>query len=181
MIAWIMENRRLVAQIIGFMGTFIMIIGMQQKTYDRIVLSKILNSFFSSIHYFFLGGYTGMLINFASCFANGVYWYRNKRNKGNLVFQIIFCALFVGLGLMSWHGWISIFVIIAKVLSSVALGINNPRTIRILNLISNPSWLVYNIFMGSYPGMVGDSLITLSVLIAIIRYDILKREEKARG
>lgn len=178
MIRELLQNKVLLAQLIGSVGTIIMIIGMQQKTYDRIVLSKILNSFFSSVHYFFLGGYTGMLINFASCFANGVYWYRNKRQKSNLVFQILFCVLFVSLGMLSWHGWISIFVIIAKVLSSVALGIKNTRVIRILNLISNPSWLVYNIFMGSIPGMVGDSLITLSVLIAIIRYDILKKEEK---
>ena len=50
MIAWIMENRRLVAQIIGFIGTIIIVIGMQQKKYDRIVFCKISNEFISAIH-----------------------------------------------------------------------------------------------------------------------------------
>ena len=165
------------AQIIGSIGTVIMVIGMQQKKYDHIVLCKIGNSFFSAVHYVLLGGWTGMMLNLASCFTNGVYWYRNKKGKSVLIFQILFGAMFVFLGALSWHGTISIFVIVAKFISSVSLGINNPRIIRILNLITNPCWLVYNIFMGSIPGMICDSVVTLSVLIAIIRLDILKKEE----
>ena len=142
----------------------------------RNVLCKISNEFIAAIHYFLLGGYTGMCINFASCFTNGVYWYRNKKGKSTLIFQILFGAMFVCLGLLSWHGPISIFVILAKIVSSVSLGINKPRVIRILNLISNPCWLVYNIYMGSIAGIISDTLVIASVLIAVIRLDIIKRE-----
>ena len=173
-----LTNTRIIAQAIGFLGTIVIVIGMQQKKYDRIVLCKISNELIASVHYLLLGGYTGMCINFASCFTNGVYWYRNKKGKSTLVFQIMFGVMFVGLGLLSWHGPISIFVILAKIISSVALGINNPRVIRILNLISNPCWLVYNIYMASIAGMISDSLVIASVLIAVIRLDILKKEKK---
>ncbi len=168
----------LLAQIIGFIGTIIIVIGMQQKKYGRIVFCKISNEFFAAIHYFLLGGYTGMLINFASCFTNGVYWYRNKKGKSTLVFQIIFGIMFVVLGALSWHGAISIFVVAAKLISSISLGINNPRIIRILNLISNPCWFIYNIYMGSIPGIISDILVISSVVIAVIRLDILKKQEK---
>ena len=162
------------AQIIGFLGTITVVIGMQQKKYDRIVICKMMNEFFAASHYLLIGGYTGMVTNFASVFTNGVYWYRIKRRKSTLVFQIIFGTMFVLLGILSWQGYISLFVILAKLLSSVSLGIKNTRVIRILNLISNPCWLVYNICMGSIPAMLSDSLVTLSVIIAIIRLDILK-------
>ena len=178
MLSFIMENRWLLAQIIGSIGSIIVIIGMQQKQYDRVVLSKICNEFLSSIHYILLEGYTGMIINLASCFSNGVYWYRNKKGKSNLGFQILFGAVFVTLGALSWHGWISIFVVVAKLVSSVALGIRNTRVIRILNMINYPCWLVYNAYMGSIPGLVGDSLTLCSVLIAIIRLDALKQQDK---
>ena len=178
MIRELLQNKVLLAQIFGSVGAIIVVIGMQQKQYDRIVLCKMLNSFFGGIHYIFLGGYTGMVINLASIFTNGVYWYRNKRNKSNLPFQIIFGICFVALGLLSWHGPISLFVVAAKMFSSVALGIKNTRAIRVLNAISSPCWLVYNAYMGSIPGIFGETFITLSVLIAIIRYDILKKEEK---
>ena len=172
-------DKTLLAQIIGFIGTIIIVFGMQQKKYGHIVFCKISNEFIAAIHYFLLGGYTGMLINFASCFTNGVYWYRNKKGKSTLIFQIIFGIMFVILGALSWHGPISIFVVAAKLISSVSLGINNPRIIRILNLISNPCWLIYNIYMGSIPGIISDILVIGSVVIAVVRLDILKKQNKA--
>lgn len=180
MLDFILANRYIIAQVLGFIGTIIMVIGMQQKTYKNIVISKISNEFLAALHYLLLGGYTGMVINLAACFTNGIYYFRIKSGKSTLVFQIVFGILFVALGLLSWHGYISLFVILAKLLSSVALGIKHPRTIRVLNLISNPCWLVYNIYMGSVAGMVTDSLVTLSVLTAIIRLDILPNFKKAQ-
>ena len=143
-------TRPILAQTIGFVGVAIIVIGMQQKKYSAIVLCKISNELTSAIHYLLLGGYTGMIVNFASCFTNGVYWYRNTKGKSTLVFQIVFGTMFVVLGALSWHGPISLFVIAAKLLSSVSLGIHNPRIIRILNLISTPCWLTYNIYMGQH-------------------------------
>lgn len=168
---------QIVAQLLGFVGTIIIVIGMQQKKYKHIVMCKIGNEFLSSIHYLLLGGYTGMLANFASCLTNGCYYFRIKKGKSTLPFQIVFGAMFVIIGALSWHGPISIFVVLAKLISSVALGIKNPRTIRILNLISNPCWLIYNIYVGSIAGMITDSLVILSVMIAVIRLDLLPKRE----
>lgn len=173
-----MSGYQIAAQIVGFLGTIIIVIGMQQKKYDRIVLCKITNEFISAVHYLLLGGYTGMLINFASIFANGTYWYRIKKGKTTLPFQIVFAIAFVTLGALSWQGYISLFVIMAKLLSSVSLGIKNLFVIRIFNLMSNPCWLIYNTYMGSIPGMIGDSLVITSVIVAITRLDILKKRKK---
>ena len=49
-------DNTLLAQIIGFIGTIIIVIGMQQKKYGRIVFCKISNEFIAAIHYFLLGG-----------------------------------------------------------------------------------------------------------------------------
>ena len=172
-------NIHIIAQVIGFLGTIIVVIGMQQKQYKHIVICKIGNEFLSSIHYLLLGGYTGMLANLASCLTNGCYYFRIKHGKSTLPFQIIFAVMFVVIGLLSWHGPISIFVVLAKLLSSVALGTKNPRTIRILNLISNPCWLVYNIYMGSIAGILTDSLVITSVVIAVIRLDIFPKKQSS--
>ena len=171
------STTQLVAKILGFVGTVIVVIGMQQKKYKHIVICKIGNELFSAIHYLLLGGYTGMLANFASCLTNGCYYFRIKKGKTTLPFQIVFATMFVIIGALSWHGPISIFVVLAKLISSVALGIKNPRIIRMLNLISNPCWLIYNIYVGSIAGMGTDTLVTISVLIAVIRLDIFSKKE----
>lgn len=174
------DNVYMIAQLIGVLGTIAVVIGMQQKKYNRIVFCKIFNEFIATIHYFLIGGYTGMVINLASCLTNGVYWYRITKGKSTLIFQILFGALFVTLGALSWQGPISIFVILAKLISSVSLGIKTPRTIRFLNLISNPCWLVYNLYMGSVAGIITDSLVLASTIIAVVRLDILKKKEIAQ-
>lgn len=163
-------------QSIGFIGTILIAIGMQQKTYNRIMLCKISNEFIGGIQYLLLGGYTGMILNLTSCITNAVYWHRIKNNKSTLIFQIIFGVMFVILGAYSWHGYVSILAILAKVISTVSLGINNPKIIRIMNLISNPCWLFYNIFVGSIAGICSDSLVLCSVIIGIIRIDIRKSQ-----
>ena len=117
-----------------------------------------------------------MAVNFASCVANGVYWLRIRKNKSTLPFQIVFGIMFVVIGCLSWHGWVSIFVILAKLISSVALGINNTRVIRILNLISTPCWLMYNIYMFNIAGMCSDTIMLTSLVIAVIRLDIKKQK-----
>ena len=170
---------QLIAQLLGFLGTIIIVVGMQQKKYKHIVICKIGNEFLSAIHYLLLGGYTGMLANFASCLTNGCYYFRIKKGKSTLPFQIVFATMFVIIGALSWHGPISILVVLAKLISSVALGIKNPRVIRILNLISNPCWLAYNIYVGSIAGIITDSLVIISVLIAVIRLDIFSKKENA--
>jgi membrane protein implicated in regulation of membrane protease activity len=91
------NTNQLIAQIIGFVALIIIVIGMQQRSYGRIVFCKITNSFLSVIHYLFLAAYTGALINLASCFSNGVYWYRNTKGKSILPFQILFAIMFLTL------------------------------------------------------------------------------------
>lgn len=162
-------------QCFGFLGTALVIIGMQSKIYGRVAGCKIANEFISGIHYLLLGKYDGMIVNFTSCITNPIYWYRIKKGKSTLPFQIAFGTLFVGIVIWQWNGWISIFVLIAKVLSSIALGINNTKVIRIFNLIGTSCWLLYNIFVGSIPGIVTDILLLVSLISAIIRIDILKK------
>jgi len=167
----------LIAQALAFLGTITIVIGMQQKKYKHIAMCKIGNEFLSGIHYILLGGYTGMMANFASCIANAIYYFRIKKGKSTLPFQIVFAVVFVAIGVLSWHGPISIFVVLAKLISSVALGIKNPRIIRILNLISNPCWLVYNLYIGSIAGILTDTLVTASVIIAVFRLDLFPKKE----
>ena len=162
----------------GFLGAIIVAIGMQQKIYDRVVICKIGNSFCGGIHYLLLGGYTGMMLNLISCGTNLVYWYRIKKNKSTMVFQIIFGIMFFIVGILSWDGWISIFAIAAKIISTVSLGMKNTRTIRIMNLISTPCWLTYNICVLSLGGICSDLIVLTSLIIAVIRIDIMKRGEK---
>lgn len=166
-----------IAQIVGFLGTIIIVIGLQQKKYKNIAICKISNEFLAAIHYLLLGGYTAMATNLVSCLTNSCYYFRIKKGKSTLPFAIVFSVVFVAIGFLSWQGPISIFVILAKLFSSICLGVKNPKIVRLINLIYNPFWLVYDLYVGSIAGTITDVVIILSTAIAIIRLDILHQKK----
>lgn len=172
---------QILAQAMGFLGTITVVIGMQQKKYKHIAMCKIGNEFLSAIHYLMLGGYTAVAANFISCVTNGCYYFRIKKGKSTRPFQIAFTILFVIIGALSWHGPISICVILAKVFSSLSLSVKEPKWVRLINLLYNPLWLVYDVYVGSIAGVITDVLIITSTAIAIIRLDLKKKPKETKG
>ena len=167
-------------QCFGYLGTACVVIGMQCKSYNKVLFAKCSNSFFAGTQYWMFGKYESMLVSYVAILANLVYWNVNKRKKNALPFQILFGFLFVFIVWWQWKDWTSHFVLMAKVLSTVSLGFNNTRTIRILNLISTPCWLAYNLSIPNYAGICSDLLMLTTLIIALIRIDIIgARREKA--
>ena len=178
--SWLVQNQTFI-QIFGFIGTACVLLGMQCKAYEKLLFTKFANSLISGLQYLMLGRYTGTATNLTACGTNIVYYILVRKKKSTLPYQIAFGFLFIVIVLLSWDGWISIFVLLAKVISTVSLGINNTKAIRILNLFSTPCWLMYNIFVGSIAGMCSDLLMITSIIIGLIRVDIIgARRERAQ-
>lgn len=166
-----------VVQLIGFVGMFLCIISFQSKSYQKIIWIRVASEFVFAVQYFLLGAYTGMATNLTSCVTNSIYRDRIKRGKKVLGFQIAFGILFAVIGILSWHGPLSLLVIAAKILSTVANGNPNPKTIRIFNLIINPLWLIYDIFVFSLAGIMSDAFTIISLIIAMIRFSKKPQDE----
>ena len=161
----------IIAQTVGFVGMFLSIISFQSKSYQKIIWIRVASEFVFAVQYFLLGGYTGMATNLTSCVTNSIYRERLKRGKSVLGFQIAFAILFAAIGILSWHGPASLLVIAAKILSTIANGNGNPKTLRTLNLIINPLWLIYDIIVFSLAGILSDAFTIISIIIAMIRLD----------
>lgn len=169
----------LFGQLLGFLGTAMVAIGMQCRSYNKVVLVRTSNALISALHYLLIGGYTGMAVNLASVATNIVYWDRIRKGRSTLIWQLLFGTVFVAIGFLSWHGPISLLVVAAKLISSVAMGISNTKIIRILTLINTPCWLVYDAFVFSISGICSDIIIIASTLAAVIRIDVIgARREK---
>ena len=90
-------------------------------------------------------------------------------------------VLFAALGLLSWEGYISILIIFAKVLSTLAYGTTNMKRMRMMISVTCLCWICYNFYVGSIAGVISDSCNLVSVVIGMIRYDILKKENVIRN
>ncbi len=181
-------------QLIGFVAIFVNIISVQFNTYKKIIFFKTLGSLLFATQYLFLGAYAGMIMDLIGAIRNIVFTSVVRKNKSTKPYIIFFSILTLVLGvltiILTWEKsiiavskWsnnfkiitfltvlISVISIIAKLLTTIAYGINNPHKIRMLNLPSSSCWVVYNVIVLSLAGILNEIFVVSSIIIAEIRY-----------
>lgn len=163
----------IIIQIIGGFGILASIISFQCKKHNLILFFRTLTEFIFAIQYFLLGAYTGMIVNLVGCVRNLVFTKQISHNKKTTISVIIFSVMFIVFGLASWQGPKSILIIIAKVLSTLAYSNKNTTFVRSIIFVTSTSWLIYNCCVFSIAGVLCESFTLLSLIIGIIRLDII--------
>ena len=89
----------------------------------------------------------------------------------------LFSALLLFLTIVTWQGPKSILVGSAKVASTLAYGNPNPKVVRLVSLLTSSCWLIYDIALSAFEGMICDVLALGSIIVGIVRYDLLKKPD----
>lgn len=168
----------LIIQGLGAIGIIASIISFQCKNHKKILLFRTLNEFFFGIQFLLLGAYTGMAMNFVGCVRNVIFSNRVENKKSTRVPVVIFCMMFVAFGILTWQGKRSILVIAAKLLSTIAYGNKNETVVRTIIFIASTCWLIYNAMAGSVAGILCESFSLGSLIIGIMKYDIIPKVKK---
>ena len=159
-------------ELLGGFGILFAVLAFQCKKHNRVIAFRNLNMLFFAGQYVLLGAYTGMAMNIIGMIRNVIFSEQVKRGKSTRISISAFCAIFLVAGIITWEGPKSILLILAKLISTAAYGNKNLLVVRLLVLFTSSSWLVYNLFVGSYAGMLCEVLTLLSILIALWRYHV---------
>lgn len=158
----------------------------QQKTKRGILMTVVAAMGSVSIYYFLKGTVAGGIMNVLSIVRSlvfdrkdaGVKWLNSKW----ILFG--FMAFFIGAGIYSGiinkEGTWAFLSVSGMAFATVAMWVKNPRTVRVLSLPGMVSWLIYNAHNSLWILNVSDIICIISILVGIMRYDILKNEEKAK-
>lgn len=167
-------------QCIGIIGIIAGLSAFQCNKHSHALMLKMTEEGAFGLQYFLLGGYTGAVLNLVGIFRNLIFTYLGKRDKQKELkyARMILGVLFAVLGLLSWEGYISVLIIFAKVLSTLAYGTTNMKKMRMMISVTCVCWICYNFYVGSIAGVISDACNLGSVVIGMIRYDLLKKEEK---
>ena len=157
---------------IGFVCLILNVVAFQCKKHRWIMFCKSGCEMLSVIQYILLGAYTGACFNSISGIRNIIFARLVETKRSTLAFQILFGVFFLGVGIFTWEGPISICVIFAKVVSTVAYGMKNPALLRLIALPTCVCWVAYNVYAGSAGGAIGDALHAVSIIVAMIRFDL---------
>ena len=160
----------LFVQVIGFAGTILFFLSFQCRKNQNLFRVQLLSYLCYTTHLLMLGAVTGgvsYILNLVRSFCLGS---NNTFLKGKHMCRII-CALQLVTLLFTWDGWLSILPVAANIASTIGGYTHNPRKIRIAGMfINSPLWIIYDILVGSWAGVLDELVSELSMVVSIWRY-----------
>ena len=163
---------QVVAQAIGFLGMFSHLASFQCKKRQGILGLQIAGSTFYAIHFGLLGAVSGAAMNVIALLRCLVFYRRGERKWADSPVWIpVFLAIIAGATAVFWEGPKSLLTLAGMVCTTFAMHAPSARAVRLLNLPSDPLWLIYNAISGSISGVITEVGIICSILIGFLRHD----------
>lgn len=165
-----------IGQAVGLIGLTFAVISFQKNSNKGILFFQVASSLTFTLHFTLLGAYTGAVMNFLGALRNLVFYNRTRKWADKKIWLYAFIIIYAAAGIVTWKDIYSILPIIAMTLSSIGLWIKNAKYTRLVVLPSSPCWLIYNIATLSVAGILTETFVLISLIVAIIRFDILKKK-----
>lgn len=155
---------------IGFLGTIFYFASYQCKENKTLFRVQFVSYVLYTTHLLLLGAVTGgisYILNTIRSFCLGS---DNKFLNSNAMCWII-CILQVLTLALTYDGWVSILPVVANIASTIGGYTHNAQKIRAAGMfINSPLWIIYDIIVGSWAGILDEVLSELSMIISVIRY-----------
>ncbi len=164
-----------VAQIFGGLATLTNAIGIQLKTKKKILLSYLIAGVFFIISFLILKSYSGvvtsLIINIET-YINYLYDKNNRKIPSYLIFILLVSSVIISS--LFYKTWIDIFAILACIPYVLMLIQKKEKYVRLFTLLFLLFYTIFNLLVGAYATFIGDVIFTISTIVSIIRYDIIK-------
>ena len=170
-----------IAFVVGIIAVILYFIGYQQKKRNNIILFNASSRILYIVQYVLLGAFEGAVLDIVGTISSLLAQKKNIRfiKKYLKLFiiavnlMIIAAGLFAA-GLSPDKNIFSLFPMIGVLLHTGAFWIDDEKRIRQISLLGSPFWLIYNFVCGAYGSCIGDILSIVSLITAMIRFDLKK-------
>lgn len=157
-------------QAVGLLGTALFFLSYQFKSNRTLFRVQFVSYLCYTIHLLMLGAVTGgvsYVLNTVRSFCLGS---RNDFLRSRKMCTIICLLQLTALGL-TWDGWWSVLPVAANIAATIGGYTYNARKIRIAGMfINSPLWIVYDILVGSWAGILDEVVTEASMILSIYRY-----------
>ncbi len=183
---------KILAYVLGLGAMVSLFLIYQQKNRKKLLVAKLSADLFWSAHYLCLGAIEGMIPNFIGIFRELVFIHRkDKKWASRVVWPILFILVnWTWAGITFFTKDVSFIIplpevaitlirflpIIASTFVTVSLWIDNPKLTKIISIPVSLAFLIYDVFIGSVPGMINESIGICSIIISLVKKD--KKENK---
>ena len=163
-------GNNVVVQVIGLIGTALFFMSYQCKSNRNLFRVQFLSYLCYTIHLILLGAITGgisYILNAVRSFCLGS---KNEFARSRKM-CIIICILQIMTLVITWSGWLSVLPVAANIAATVGGYTHNARKIRIAGMfINSPLWILYDIMVGSWAGILDELVSEGSMILSVVRY-----------
>ena len=162
-----------VAQLFGIIALMILIFSFQKNSKKKLLKYQIFSSLLYAVQYAFLNAFTGCFMNLLCMIRNFIFNKYNDR-KVPIYWLIIILIAMILLSMTTFDGVFSLLPMFAVVIYSVAVWYGNLKIIRITEIFSCILYIIYNINVMAYTGLIATLVEMLGAMIAFYKYDLKK-------
>ena len=173
-----MELSMIAGQIMGFVAVVLGFVSFQMRTQKQLLVVQTATTIAFCIHYYLIGANSGLMLNLLGIARNLAYYHKDLPLFSGKKCPIFFAVVMGIVGLLSWQGYYSIFILLGLVINTLCLSFTDPQKIRRSILVTSPMVLIYDAFVMSVGGVIYESVVIISSIIGIIRYRKQTEETK---
>lgn len=163
----------ILTQVIGFAGMGICISSFACKRSNGIVLLQAVGNGLFIVHFLMLGAYSGCFNIAIVVFSNFILLFcmQGKRWAAWIGWRWIFC-LFSGIVcVITWRDLYSLLPCISTIALILTAWTQRETVIRLGKItVVGPGWIIYNLYVSSWSGVLSESFGILSALFSLVYY-----------
>lgn len=157
-------------QSIGLVALLVNLSIFQTNNRKNMLLLGLSGCLLWSAHFYLLGAMAAVAMNTMAAIRFCVY-YNIKPSRRNIWIMWLFIALTAAAIIPIWKGPVSLLPFLGTLCGVIGFWQKKTKYIRRLALLSSPPWFIYALIVGSYPGMMAETLLMTSNLIGQYRFD----------
>lgn len=160
----------ILSQIIGLLAIICWVMSIQQKNKEKILMNQMFANTLYTIQYVLLGAYSASAMNITSAIRSLVFYNDEKKHKQSKLTGSILIAAIIIIGIITYSSPISIIPILITIAYTYSVWQSNLKITRIIFIIAAIIWIYYNLKVGAYISIIGNSLEIISGIISIKRF-----------
>ena len=170
------------ANVLGILAVALFVCSYQIKNRKPLIAVNAASRVLYVAQYILLGAFEGALLDTVALLVSILCHSRDRGFiKKHLVWVILASnLLIIGVGLTTYQNLFSLLPIFGVIFETLALWLKREKQIRLCSLAGAPPWLAYNLYSHAYGSAIGNVITLVSLFVAILRYDVLKKE-KGKG
>lgn len=176
-----MEPIEIIAQAVGILAMAFNILSYQGKRQKTVILLQLFGAGLFAVNYLMLGAAVGGILNLLGTVRSLVFLFKDKLKADRKVWLVGFVLSYVAVYVLNFTVFgkeltvrnciVELLPVVGMTALTVGFRLKNAADIRKCGLVSSPSWLIYNVTVGSWGAILCEIFTLISIFVGMFRHD----------